>query len=136
MPPTQNTLQRLVEPLRPIARPAFRTLAFLEAISWGALLVAMFFKWVVQDDPHAGIEGGVPVAGMVHGIVFVLYCASAVLAWIVFRWSVKTGLLALAAAIPPFFTVWFEVVADRRGLLGAPARAHDGPDVTAHSTAS
>lgn len=132
MPPTPNFLQRLAEPLRPIARPAFRTFAFIEAISWAALLTTMFFKWIVQDDPHTGIEGGVPIAGPIHGAFFVLYCASAVVAWIVFRWNVKTGLLALAAAVPPFCTVWFEVVADRRGLLGTPARTDDA----AHSPAS
>ncbi len=98
-------------------RNAFRTVALVEAVTWGALLVAMFFKWVVQEDPHAGIEGGVPYAGMAHGIAFVLYGVVAIVAWIHFRWSVKVGIVALLAAIPPFTTVVFEVWADRRGLL-------------------
>ena len=32
----------------------------------------------------------------------------------------NTTLLALASSIPPFFSVWFEVVADRKGLLAKP----------------
>lgn len=114
----------------------FRLLAFAEAVSWAALLVAMFFKWIVQDDPHSGIEGGVPIAGPIHGVVFLLYCLAAIVAWVVFRWSPKTGILALLAAIPPFFTVWFEVVADRRGLLDVPAGDDDGADAATPTAAS
>ncbi|WP_375001192.1 DUF3817 domain-containing protein [Aeromicrobium sp. CTD01-1L150] len=101
-------------------RNAFRTVALVEAATWAALLVAMFFKWVVQDDPHSGIEGGVPWAGMAHGIAFMVYLAVAAAAWWHFRWSLKVGLLALACGIPPFATVVFEVAADRRGLLARP----------------
>lgn len=108
-------------------RPLFRTLAFAEALSWAALLVTMVFKWIVQDDPHSGIEGGVPIAGPIHGVLFVAYCASAVVAWHTFRWNLKTLLLALLASIPPFFTVLFEVLADRRGLLGRPAAGATTP---------
>ncbi len=106
----------------PRVRTAFRTLAFAEAVSWAALLVTMFFKWIVQADPHSGIEGGVPIAGPIHGTLFVAYCVATVVAWRTYGWSTRTLLLGLLASIPPFFTVLFEVVADRRGLLGRPAR--------------
>lgn len=104
-------------------RPTFRVLAFAEAVSWAALLTTMFFKWIVQADPHSGIEGGVPVSGPIHGALFVAYCLICVIAWRTFRWTPKTLVIALVAAIPPFCTAWFEVSADRRGLLGAPASA-------------
>lgn len=103
----------------------FRIFAFAEAVSWGALLVAMFFKWVVQDDPHTGLEGGVPIVGPIHGVLFLAYCSLAVVAWSTFRWNLKTLALALAASIPPFFTIWFETWAERRGLLTSVA---DDPD--------
>lgn len=103
----------------------FRIFAFAEAVSWGALLVAMFFKWVVQDDPHTGLEGGVPIVGPIHGVLFLAYCSLAVVAWSTFRWNLKTLALALAASIPPFFTIWFETSAERRGLLTSVA---DDPD--------
>ena len=103
-------------------RTIFRVVAFAEAVSWGLLLVAMFFKWVVQDDPHAGLEGGVPIAGPIHGVIFIAYVAVCFVAWIHFRWTPRTLVLALVCSIPPFVTAIFEVVADRRGLLGRPSR--------------
>jgi integral membrane protein len=103
----------------------FRIFAFAEAVSWGALLVAMFFKWVVQEDPNTGLEGGVPIVGPIHGVLFLAYCALAVVAWSTFRWNLKTLAVALLAAVPPFFTVWFEVAADRRGLLTSVAEDPD-----------
>lgn len=102
-------------------RTAFRTVAIAEALSWAGLLTAMFFKWVVAADPHSGAEGGVPVMGPIHGVIFVAYVVMCLLASRSFGWSVKTTLLALAASIPPFFTYIFEVVADRKGLIGRPA---------------
>ena len=86
----------------------FTLVARAEAVSWAVLLVCMFFKWVVQEDPHAGIEGGVPVAGAVHGAIFVAYVVTALVAWRTFRWSMRKTLLALAAGVPPFFTLLFE----------------------------
>lgn len=100
-----------------VVKTAFRFVARLEALTWAALLVAMFFKWVVQDDPNAGIEGGVPVAGLLHGIAFMVYGVVTLAAWWTFRWSPKVALVALACAVPPFLTVVFEVQAERRGLL-------------------
>ena len=101
-------------------RTAFRTVAIAEAVSWAGLLVAMFFKWVVVADPHTGAEGGVPIMGPIHGVIFIAYVGMCLVARRSFGWSHKTTLLALAASIPPFFTYVFEVVADRRGLLGQP----------------
>lgn len=98
-------------------RTLFRTVAVAEAFSWAALLVAMFFKWVVQEDPHSGIEGGVPVAGAVHGAVFVAYVVMCAVAWRVFGWSLKVAAVAVACGIPPFATYFFDKHADARGLL-------------------
>lgn len=103
-----------------VVKTAFRFVARLEALTWAALLVAMFFKWVVQDDPNAGIEGGVPVAGLLHGIAFMVYGVVTLAAWRTFRWSPKVALLALVCAVPPFLTLVFEVQAERRGLLEEP----------------
>ncbi len=95
----------------------FRVLAFGEAVSWALLLTAMLFKWVIAEDPHSGLEGGVPIAGPIHGALFVAYCLAALAAWRTFGWSLRTLVLAWIAAVPPFCTVLFERWADRRGLL-------------------
>ncbi|EFQ84428.1 membrane protein [Aeromicrobium marinum DSM 15272] len=104
----------------------FRIVAVAEAVSWAGLLVAMFFKWIVQADPEAGIEGGVPIMGPIHGAVFVAFVAMCFIAWRTFGWSLKTLAVALVSAVPPFTTVVFEVQAGRRGLLGETAPATPG----------
>lgn len=108
-------------------RTAFRIIAFGEALSWVLLLSAMFCKYVTESEPFGLHEGGVPVAGMIHGAgFFMLYVVVSLVSAYVFRWNRKTTVLALASSVPPFFSIWFETVADRKGLLsrtpvGAPA---------------
>jgi integral membrane protein len=104
-------------------RTAFRTVAIAEAVSWAGLLITMFFKWIVAADPHAGAQGGVPIMGPIHGVVFLAYVLMCFVAKRSFGWSRRTAVVALAASIPPFFTYVFEVSADRRGLLGQAAVA-------------
>ncbi|CAN5164627.1 DUF3817 domain-containing protein [soil metagenome] len=113
------TLNSLLNPAPSAARTWFKIVAIAEAISWAGLLIAMFFKWVVQDDPHTGAEGGVPILGPIHGAVFVAYVITVLIVRRPFGWSLKITLLALGASIPPFFTYVFEVWADRKGLLAA-----------------
>ena len=110
-------------------RTAFRTIAIAEAVSWALLLSAMFCKYVTESEPFGLREGGVPVAGMVHGVIFILFVITTFVARRAFGWSVKTFLLALGSSIPPFFTVVFEVVADRKGQLSPaqPAGATSAP---------
>jgi integral membrane protein len=99
----------------PLAARWFRVIATFEAISWTALLIAMFLKWVV----HAPHEGGVPVVGMVHGVGFVVYLVSTAWAGTVLRWGPRTTVLGWAAGIPPFGTVVFERRMARQGRLSA-----------------
>ncbi|MEJ5912976.1 DUF3817 domain-containing protein [Pseudokineococcus sp. 1T1Z-3] len=93
-------------------RRVFVVLAFVEAVTWAGLLAGMGWHHLL-DGSRAGIE----VFGALHGGAFLLYGALAVLTWAVQRWPWKVGLLSLVAAVPPFGTVVFEVVARRRGLL-------------------
>lgn len=102
----------------PLAARWFRVIATFEAISWTALLIAMFLKWIVKA-PH---EGGVPVVGMVHGIGFVVYLLSSVWAARTMGWSLRTLAVGLAAGVPPFGTIVFERWLLRRGLLTTRSR--------------
>lgn len=94
-------------------RSLFRSLAVTEAITWALLLFGMFLKYVTETT-----ELAVRIFGMVHGVVFIAYCLVTVIVAIDQRWSVPRTVLGLAAAVPPFATLLFEVYADRRGLLG------------------
>ena len=96
---------------RTVAR-AFRAVAVAEAVSWVLLLAGMFVKWVLKTT-----EVGVQLAGPVHGVVFLAYVATTLLAWRVLRWSPRTVFLALLASLPPLCTVWFERWAQRTGQL-------------------
>jgi integral membrane protein len=92
--------------------PAFRIVAFVEALTWLGLLIGMYFKHVAD----AG-EAGVKIFGPIHGCVFLLYVALTVATARLQRWPARTTILALGASIPPFFTVWFEMWAKRTGRL-------------------
>lgn len=94
-------------------RSLFRSLAVAEAITWAGLLSGMFLKYVTEST-----DLGVRIFGMVHGVVFIAYCLVTVIVAVDQRWSLPRAVLGLAAAVPPFATLPFEVYADRRGLLG------------------
>ncbi len=96
----------------------FRVAAVAEALSWLGLLIGMFLKYVVD----ASNEGGVPVLGMVHGVVFALYVIVSLSVAKPLGWRGKTLVLALLASIPPLFTWLFEKWALRNGKLDGPQR--------------
>ncbi|MEU1548520.1 MULTISPECIES: DUF3817 domain-containing protein [Nocardia] len=91
----------------------FRFVAVLEAISWFLLIIGMVFKRIPEP-----VLWPVKVFGMTHGIVFVLFVITAIVAARELGWSAKTTVLALLSSIPPFCTVLFEVWAVRSGQLG------------------
>lgn len=104
----------------------FRVVAVVEAVSWTALLVAMFLKYAV----HAPHEGGVPVVGGVHGAGFTLYVLTTLVTARRVRWDLRTTLLGLVASVPPFGSIVFERWAERTGRLGVvPARSGRRPTV-------
>ncbi|MFI7540659.1 DUF3817 domain-containing protein [Actinoplanes sp. NPDC049599] len=92
----------------------FVAVAIAEAGSWAALLIGMFFKYVVVRN-----ELGVQLAGPVHGALFMAYLAVTVLQARAAGWRWRVTLVALACSIPPFATLAFERWARSRGLLTA-----------------
>ncbi len=75
-----------------VSTPAkrFRLVAWWEAVTWAALLVAMFFKWVL------GHEEAIRIPGMVHGTAgFLVFIVVALLTAWSLKWDVKTTILAL-----------------------------------------
>lgn len=103
------------------AAKRFRLVALWEAVTWAALLIAMFFKWVL------GYEEAIRIPGMVHGIAgFMLYVVVALATAWSLKWDFKTLLLALVSSVPPFMTIWFERWAARTGRLGELSVAGSG----------
>jgi len=97
----------------------FRIIALAEAVSWIGLLVGMYFKYL--GSPRTEI--GVKIFGMPHGLLFVAFLLTALMAGLAYRWRPGTWLLALLASIVPLGTVMFVIAADRRGWLTTPAGA-------------
>lgn len=99
------------------ARAALITVAIVESLTWLGLIVGMLFKYVVSDN-----QAGVHIFGPLHGVAFVAYLVTVLVARSTFRWDLRLTLIALACSIPPFFSLFFELWADRSGRL-APAAA-------------
>jgi integral membrane protein len=90
----------------------FVAVAITEAVSWLGLLIGMYFKYLTD----AG-ELGVKVFGPLHGGIFVLYVALALVVARAQRWSLWTTALALICSVPPFATLAFEQWVTRTGRL-------------------
>ncbi|MBU1802938.1 DUF3817 domain-containing protein [Nocardioides sp.] len=92
----------------------FRTTAVAEAVTWALLLLGMFLKYVTETT-----DAAVSIFGPIHGVAFIAYGLTAILVAVDQRWSPARTALALLAAIPPFFTVLFDLLAERRGAFTA-----------------
>ncbi|MFD4179633.1 DUF3817 domain-containing protein [Rhodococcus sp. NPDC058514] len=90
----------------------FRFIAVIEAITWGLLLIGMFFKYVFD------IEAATMVPGMLHGVAFIGFLILGLLAAIAFKWSPKVMIAAIVASIIPFATIAFERWVAKAGQLG------------------
>lgn len=103
-------------------RLLFRLFAFAEIVTWAGLIAALVLRFTGVT------EAAVPVAGGIHGFVFLCYCVTTVFVWVNQKWRFGTGALGLACAIIPFATVPFESSVDRRGLLAGGWRLAPGGD--------
>ncbi len=81
----------------------FRLVSLIEGFSYVGLLgVAMPLKYV------AGNAGAVRVAGMIHGVLFVLFCAALFSVATNRDWKLKQIAVALIAALVPLGAFWLE----------------------------
>lgn len=85
-----------VNPVPSSLERAFRITALAEATSFLALLVATYVKYG-HDEPT-----GVEILGPVHGVLFIAYVLLALYLAPRARWSVRTTVLVLVAAVLPF----------------------------------
>ncbi|MHB1139756.1 MAG: DUF3817 domain-containing protein, partial [Microthrixaceae bacterium] len=74
---------------------AFRVVAVVEAVSYLCLVAASIARRTVDDlDP-------VPVVGLVHGVIFLVYLALALASRERLGWHLRTTLLVVVAAVVP-----------------------------------
>lgn len=100
-------------------RSLFRSLAIAEMFTWAGLIAALLLRAFEVADL-------VPIAGGIHGFVFLCYSATTIFVWVNQRWRIPVGLTGLLLAIVPFATVPFEALVDRRGLLNGGWRLAPG----------
>lgn len=105
-----------------LPRTLFRTFAFAEVVTWAGLITALILRGTGVTD------AAVPIAGGIHGFVFLCYGASTVFVWVNQRWRAGIGIVGLITAIVPFATVPFELVVDKRGMLAGGWRLAPGGD--------
>tara|TARA_Y100000589_G_scaffold69338_1_gene61255 strand:- start:2026 stop:2337 length:312 start_codon:yes stop_codon:yes gene_type:complete len=80
-----------------------RVISIVEGISFIVLLlIAMPMKYIW------GMPSAVTVVGMVHGVLFLLFCVALVNAVLVARWRLKPPLLIFLASLIPFAPLWVE----------------------------
>ncbi len=80
-----------------------RIIAWIEGVSYLVLVgIAMPLKYLA-DQPEA-----VRVTGMIHGVLFMLFCVALALAWRQRRWSLLRSTVAFASALVPGATFFMD----------------------------
>lgn len=83
--------------------PFFRIIAFLEGISYIALLfIATPIKYFLGDKTY------VQLLGMPHGVLFIAYVILAIILRSYFKWTNKEFAIVLLASIIPFGTFYVD----------------------------
>lgn len=93
-------------------KSSYGFVAVAEMVTWAGLITAMVARYGFSYDGPLFF-----VAGLSHGIVFLAYCATAVIVGVNQRWRVRLVVVAIATAIIPFATVPFDRYLLRRKLL-------------------
>ena len=86
-------------------RTLFRSFAVAEMFTWAGLITALILR-------AFDVANLVPIAGGIHGFVFLCYSATTIFVWVNQRWPLRLGFTGLLLAIVPF-----EIIVDRKGLL-------------------
>lgn len=103
-------------------RALFRIFATAEMVTWAGLITALILRFT-------GVTAAVvPIAGGIHGFIFLCYGVTTVFVWVNQKWRTSLGVTGLLLAIVPFATVPFEVSVDKKGLLAGDWRLAPGRD--------
>ena len=83
----------------------FRIIAFLEGVSYLAILSNMLFIKPNNTELYQTLL--FPI-GMAHGVLFLLYIVLAIMVQSILKWNFKTLLIVLVASLIPFGTFYIE----------------------------
>ena len=82
----------------------FRIAALSEAVGWTLLITGI----LIHHYHLPGHRFAIPLAGQIHGTIFVAYFGILIAVYSSVRWSRQKFLLAVLAGIPPYGTLVFE----------------------------
>lgn len=101
-------LLRKIESYQPFSESEawglYRIIALAEAVGWSLLIAGI----AIQHTHWPVHQYAVPIAGQLHGTIFLIYYAVNIVIYGSLRWSRTKMFLALASGVPPFGTLVFE----------------------------
>jgi integral membrane protein len=81
---------------------AFRYIAIAEGISYLLFGVTMPLKYAYEiAEPNYYI-------GLIHGMLFLLYCAAGLISAVRYKWKLGFGIMVFLASLIPFATFYLE----------------------------
>jgi integral membrane protein len=93
-------------------RAFYRIVAIAEAVTWTLLITGLLQKYVLD-----GGDLGVRIGGSIHGFVFLVYAATAVLVGINQRWRIGLIAVGVVTAVVPYATIPFDRWLEKNGKL-------------------
>ncbi|HQE12081.1 MAG TPA: DUF3817 domain-containing protein [Flavipsychrobacter sp.] len=76
-----------------------RIVAVLEAFSWIALLIAMYYKWVLNITTYMNL------IGRLHGFMFIGFVVLVVVVGLQMKWRKREIAWSLLSSLPPCGTI-------------------------------
>ncbi len=80
-----------------------RLVSFLEGVSFLVLLYAAIYEKRIK-----GNEDAIALPGMIHGVLFVMFCLLLLYVWLDRGWSVKKAGFAFVCSLLPFAPFYLE----------------------------
>ena len=88
----------------------YRIIALSEAFGWTLLISGI----LIRHFKLPGYAIAVPIAGQIHGTIFLIYFGVLITAYSSLRWSRKKFIVAILAGIPPYGSLLFEQLEARK----------------------
>lgn len=80
-----------------------RVISIIEGLSFLFLLYHSIYT-----KRMLGVEDAIKVPGMVHGVLFCIFCVALLNAKIVQKWTIKPPFWIFMASLVPFAPIWVE----------------------------
>ena len=80
-----------------------RVISIIEGLSFLFLLYHSIYT-----KRMLGVEDAIKIPGMIHGVLFCIFCVALLNAMIVQKWTIKPPFWIFMASLVPFAPIWVE----------------------------